>query len=194
MTAALSPAEGRALLALARAAIDERLGRGGRLLQVKKELALTEGLQVRRGCFVTLKTPEADGLTLRGCVGSVLPRAALCDAVIDAAVHAAFHDPRFSPLEPDELASVVLSVSVLGIPEPVPSATSIVAGRHGVVLRARGKDAVFLPEVAVDHGWTVTQLLENLASKAGLPSEAWKEAMLEVFTSEHFVETARSAC
>jgi AmmeMemoRadiSam system protein A len=191
----LTAAEGVALLRLARAAIDERLCGGGALAQARREIAMTEGLLALRGCFVTLKTPDpAAGLQLRGCIGSVEPRVPLHDAVVDAALHAAFDDPRFRPLESTELAGVVLSVSAMGIPEPVESADAIVAGRHGVILELEGKAALFLPEVASERGWSTRELLENLADKAGLPTGSWRDAVLQVFTSEHFVEASPGAC
>ena len=47
--------------------------------------------------------------------------------------------------------------------------------------------AVFLPEVAKEQGWNREQTLTQLAKKAGLPPDAWKEgATLEVFSTESF--------
>ena len=195
MTPSLTAAEGAALLRLARAAIDERLYGGAALVQARREIAMTAGLLALRGCFVTLKTPDpAAGFQLRGCIGSVEARVPLHDAVVDAALHAAFDDPRFRPLESAELAGVVLSVSALGVPERVESADAIVAGRHGVILELEGKGALFLPEVASEHGWSTRELLDNLADKAGLPAGSWRQAVLQVFTSEHFVEVSPGAC
>jgi AmmeMemoRadiSam system protein A len=163
--------------------------------RARREIAMTDGLLAVRGCFVTLKTQDpAAGLQLRGCIGSVEPRFPLHDAVIDAAIHAAFEDPRFRPLEGAELAGVVLSVSALGVPEPVESAEAIVAGRHGVILELNGKAALFLPEVAPEHGWSTREMLDNLADKAGLPAGSWRQAVLQVFTSEHFAEVSPGAC
>ena len=53
-----------------------------------------------RGAFVTLKI---DG-RLRGCIGHVIGVEPLWRAVRDNAIAAAFEDPRFDPLEADELA------------------------------------------------------------------------------------------
>lgn len=191
MSAALTPPEGAALVALARAAIEERLFGGGALGSARARLEITEALAIRRGCFVTLKKPAPSGeLLLRGCIGSIEPRLPAHEAVVESAVHAAFEDPRFPPLEREEYAEVALSVSALTPMEPVPSAEAIVAGRHGVLLEASGRRAVFLPEVAAEQGWSTVELLDQLCRKAGLPRGAWREARLWVFLSERFGEEA----
>jgi AMMECR1 domain-containing protein len=46
-----------------------------------------------------------------------------------------------------------------------------------------------LPQVAVEQGWSVGELLEHLARKAGLPADAWRSAALSVFRSENFGES-----
>jgi uncharacterized protein len=189
MTPTLSPQEGAALVALARAAIEDRLHGSGVLAEARAAIRLTEGIRSRRGCFVTLKAPDRSGrLALRGCIGSIEARLPAHEAVVESAVLAAFEDPRFPPLGRDEFVSVALSVSALTPPTPVPSHETIVAGRHGVLLEVSGRRAVFLPEVASEQGWTTVQLLENLSLKAGLGRAAWREARLFVFLSERFGE------
>jgi AMMECR1 domain-containing protein len=48
---------------------------------------------------------------------------------------------------------------------------------------------VFLPQVAPEQGWDVSQTLTHLASKAGLPEDAWKDgAEFLVFQAEVFGE------
>jgi AmmeMemoRadiSam system protein A len=185
----LSLAEGASLVALARAAIEDELFGGGVLAEARAAIRLTEAMTAPRGCFVTLKTPDPSGLlALRGCIGSIEARRPAHEAVVESALLAAFEDPRFAPLRKEEYVSVALSVSALTPMEPVPSAEAIVAGRHGVLLEAAGRRAVFLPEVAAEQGWTTVELLEHLARKAGLGPTAWREAHLSVFFSERFGE------
>jgi len=44
--------------------------------------------------------------------------------------------------------------------------------------------AVYLPEVAVEQGWTKDQTLASLSQKAGLSSGSWKSgAAFRVFSS-----------
>jgi len=51
----------------------------------------------------------------------------------------------------------------------VPGPDAVQPGRDGVVLRVGERSAVFLPQVATEQGWNRTELLDNLARKAGLP-------------------------
>ena len=189
MSTRLTAEEGAALVALARAAIEDRLFENGALAAARKTLAITPALTEKRACFVTLKTPDDGGkLQLRGCIGTTEARLPAHEAAVASALDAAFDDPRFAPLAPEEYAGLVVSVSALTPFTPVPDAESIVPGRDGVVLDAQGRRALFLPEVAAEEGWTRIELLEHLCRKAGLSKDAWQEARLSTFQSERFGE------
>ena len=41
--------------------------------------------------------------------------------------------------------------------------------------RQNGRRAVFLPQVAVEQGWTLEETLEHLSRKAGLDGAAWRD-------------------
>ncbi len=193
-SARLTPEDGAALVGLARAAIEDRLLHNGALATALSTVAVTPALAEKRACFVTLQTPHADGhLELRGCIGSTKSRHPVHEATVASALDAAFDDPRFTPLLPQELGRLVVSVSVLTPITPVPGAESIVVGRDGVVLDTRGRRALFLPEVAGEQGWTRIELLEHLSQKAGLPKNAWKAAQLSTFQTESFGETEGGA-
>jgi AmmeMemoRadiSam system protein A len=194
MSDRLTPDEGAALLALARAAIKDRLFHDGSLQAARRTVAATPALAAPRACFVTLKVPRRDGsFALRGCIGSTEPRSPVSDAVVASALDAAFADPRFPPLTRAEYPEIVLSVSALTPIVPVPDADAIVAGRDGVVFLCDGRRSLFLPEVAKEQGWNRTELLEHLAQKAGLSAHAWRKAKLSTFTSERFGEIASEA-
>lgn len=189
MNARLTESEGATLVALARTAIVERLLGDGAPAAARGRAAVTPALVVVRACFVTLETPDRAGvLRLRGCIGSTEARLPTHQAVVAAAVDAAFSDPRFAPLAPDELPALCVSVSVLTPMIPIRDPAAIVVGRDGVALSHAGRGALFLPEVATSHGWTRDELLAQLARKAGLPASAWREARLSVFQSEMFGE------
>lgn len=190
MSAPLSAADGAWLLALARAAIEERLLGGDVLIALRARITLTETLAALRACFVTL---EADGM-LRGCIGSTEALRPAHEAVVEAARLAAFEDPRFTPVSADELPAIRLSVSALTPMVAVASAESIVPGFHGVALDALGRKALFLPEVAAREGWTRDELLARLARKAGLPAEAWRLGTLRVFSCQRFTESLGGLC
>jgi AmmeMemoRadiSam system protein A len=190
MSARLTSEEGVALVRLARAAIEDRLFHDGAIAAARKITAITPALTEKRACFVTLKTPDANGeLQLRGCIGTTEARLPAHEAAVASALDAAFDDPRFAPLSPEEHTGLVISVSALTPFTPVPSAQSIIPGRDGVVVEAHGRRALFLPEVAAEEGWTRIELLEHLCKKAGLPSKAWQGAKLSTFQSERFGES-----
>ncbi len=189
MAELLSPDGRRALVRVARASIGEALTRDGSLARALEAAETFPALGARRANFVTLKTVSSSGARrLRGCIGTLRGDAPLARGVARNARDAAFRDPRFKPLTPSEWPDISVSVSVLTEPEAVTGAEAIVAGRDGVILTLGGRRAVFLPEVAVEQGWDRETLLAELARKAGLPPEAWREASLEVFRSEAFGE------
>jgi AmmeMemoRadiSam system protein A len=187
VSATLTAEEGAALVALARAAIEDRLFDNGALAQAQRQAPATPALASPRACFVTLKTKGANGsLELRGCIGSTEALLPAREAVVASALDAAFADPRFHPLSREEHESLVVSVSALTPMVSVPHADAIVVGIDGVALECDGGTALFLPEVAGEQGWTRIELLENLARKAGLPPAAWQRAQLSTFHSERF--------
>lgn len=59
-----------------------------------KDIELPKIFNEERGVFVTL----TDGGELRGCIGFPYPTAPLGEALREAAVAAAIHDPRFYPV------------------------------------------------------------------------------------------------
>ena len=182
---ALGPGERRQLLELARAALEDHLRRGrvpeAADLGVRVDGALTQP----RGVFVTLRR---DG-RLRGCIGEILPRLPLDRAVIANAIHAGVDDWRFTPVTAEECGALTIEISVLTPPVPVDGPEAIRVGTDGVVLSKQGRSAVFLPQVATEQGWDRAQLLTELARKAGLPPDAWREgASFLVFQAEVFGE------
>jgi uncharacterized protein (TIGR00296 family) len=105
-------------------------------------------------------------------------------AVIERAVDAAIHDPRFDPVRASELSAIELDISLLGPTRPVPGPASVIVGRHGVVLSKGGRSATFLPQVGPEQGWDRDTLLLYLARKAGLPPSAIPEARIEVYEAQ----------
>jgi AmmeMemoRadiSam system protein A len=189
VSARLTPEEGAALLALARAAIEDRLFDNGALRAARDAMRVTPALGAELACFVTIKIPGRGGaLELRGCIGTTEARLPAADAVVESALDAAFADPRFPPLSGGEHGGLVISVSALTPMAPVPDAEAIVVGRDGVALEWDDRSALFLPEVAAEQRWTAAELLEELARKAGLPRGAWRRARIKTFQSERFEE------
>jgi len=176
----------RELLALARASIEAAFRREP-LPRLASDRAETFG--GARALFVTLR--EAG--ELRGCIGTLSPEGDLGRTVPRFARRAAFDDPRFDPLTPEELARCEIEISVLTPPEPVASPEEIEVGRDGLILEARGRSGLLLPQVATEWGFDRERFLEELSRKAGLPPEAWRDSAARIwkFRAEVFAEESR---
>jgi len=177
----LRPEDKEKLLALARESIRRYLN--------SETLPLARGFSpaalVNQGAFVTLKEHGE----LRGCIGTLYPRAPLGRTVGRMALGAAFQDPRFAPVTLDEVPQLEIEISALTPWRTIPDASAIVLGRDGVVIRKSGRSAVFLPQVATEQGWTREEMLDNLCRKAGLGRGSWKQgAELLTFQAEVFSE------
>lgn len=119
----------------------------------------------RAGVFVSLH--KKDG-SLRGCIGTISPtQRTLAEEIVRNAVSAATQDPRFYPVEPDELDDLEISVDVLGKPEPVSDVSELDPKRYGIIVRAPdGRQALLLPDLeGVD---TVEQQLAITCRKGGI--------------------------
>jgi AmmeMemoRadiSam system protein B/AmmeMemoRadiSam system protein A len=178
----LGPADRDALLALARATIEQYLD--------SQTAPLARGCGPaawrKQGAFVTL---QADG-ALRGCIGHMAEDRPLCQVVGAMALQAAFNDRRFAPLRAEELPGITIEISVLTPYAPVASADEVRIGTDGVMLRKEGRSAVFLPQVAVEQGWSRSEMLDQLCRKAGLAAGAWRQgAELWTFQAEIFAES-----
>jgi len=144
-------------------------------------LLLPSGLDAPRGVFVTLTRNGR----LRGCIGVIQALKPLAEAVQDNALAAAFRDPRFEPLTDDELDDTEIEVSVLTPMHHVEGPDLIEIPRHGVLLAKAGRRSVFLPQVAAEQGWDRPTTLTQLALKAGLGPDDWREgAEFSVFEAE----------
>jgi len=101
-------------------------------------------LRRRAGVFVSLKKQGE----LRGCIGTIEPvRATLAVEIIENAISAASKDPRFRPVDEDELAALRVSVDVLGAPERVAGPGDLDVRRYGLIVRAGGRRGLLLPDI-----------------------------------------------
>jgi len=151
----------------------------------------SERLLEKHGVFVTL-TINGE---LRGCIGYLEPLKPLVYAVIDNAVNAAFEDPRFPPLQRNELSKIKIEISILSNPEeihphsPEELLKQLKPGVHGLIIRKGWAVATFLPQVW-DELPTHEQFLANLCVKAGLYPDEWREPGMRffIYTVEKFEE------
>ena len=179
----LDGTEKAALLAIARASVEKSV-RERRAFEPDRPGS--PRLAEERGAFVTL-TKKGE---LRGCIGYVSPLKPLYLTVRDVASYAALRDSRFPPVKGDELGALEYEVSVLSPFQRVHSVDEIQLGTHGVLLRRGNRESVFLPQVATEQHWDRTTMLNELALKAGLPEDAWRDPAsdLFVFTAVVFSE------
>ena len=134
--------------------------------------------------FVTLKRKGR----LRGCIGCLPPgRMPLGLTVQQMAKKAALEDPRFRPVQPEELREIEIEISVLTPLQPLDDVEKIELGRHGLWIRKGYASGVLLPQVPVEQGWDCQTYLERICLKAGLPTDAWKDADTRLWTFEAIV-------
>ncbi len=178
----LSPEERRYLLELARATIAARL-EGRPLPQVDPPPG---PLAEPRGAFVTLKKHGQ----LRGCIGYVVAREPLARVVQENALNAAFRDPRFPPLAPEELPEVRIEISALTPLVEVADPSEIVVGRDGLMVESGPLRGLLLPQVAVELGWDRETFLAQTCRKAGLEGDCWRRPGTRIlrFSAEVFSE------
>jgi AmmeMemoRadiSam system protein A len=173
----------RVLLEIARAALGVATGR-----VAPRELGalVDRGVEpvIRAAVFVTL----TESGELRGCIGTLDPDRRLEEAVAGTTVAAALRDPRFRPVEADEVPSLRVDISVLGTPVELGDLADFRPGLHGVIVEAGGRSALLLPEVATDQGWGVEAMLDAVCQKAGLARDAWTDARTRrlVFATTRF--------
>lgn len=185
----ISLEQGKRLIKLARESISCAFsGKDIKVDDFKKEFSDVLGV------FVTLNKKDE----LRGCIGFPEGVYPLYDGVINAARSAAFSDPRFMPLEKDELKDVSIEVSILTKPKRIvvkkadDYINEIKVGRDGLIVKGIYGSGLLLPQVATEYDWDSKTFLEQTCVKAGLPKDTWKdleECIVFRFQSHVFSET-----
>jgi AmmeMemoRadiSam system protein A len=137
-----------------------------------------------RGAFTTL---HLDG-RLRGCIGYVMPVHPLFQTVAETALAAAFDDPRFQPVTPEEAPHLKVEISVLSPLRPI-RPEEVVTGVHGLIVSRGSRRGLLLPQVPLEWNWDRETFLSQTCLKAGLPPDAWMQDIdLQAFTAEVFGE------
>jgi AmmeMemoRadiSam system protein A len=175
----LAPAQRATLLAMARRSIEQGLANGRPLAVTASDF--DRELQAVRASFVTLHSLGQ----LRGCIGHLQALQPLVVDVAENAFAAAFRDPRFSPLTPEEWPEIQVDLSILTAPEPLQFSDEadlirqIHPGEDGLILQDGPHRGTFLPSV-----WESlpdpAEFLRHLKHKAGLAANHWSDRV-EVF-------------
>jgi uncharacterized protein len=184
----ISDEDGEQLVRLARRAVEKYLNES-----IIVNLDNMYQFSQKVGVFVTLNYVDNNEEHLRGCMGFPLPDKKLHQSVIEAAIAAATQDPRFPPLDKEELASVIFEVSVLTSPEkinvqsPKEYQNHIKIGRDGLILRCKYGSGLLLPQVPVELRWDIDEFLANICYKAGAPPDTWLMAESRLYRFEAIV-------
>ncbi|MDQ3909033.1 MAG: TIGR00296 family protein [Thermoproteota archaeon] len=176
----ISLIQGAELVRLARVAVEKYLQES---VIIKPEKHTLE----KAGVFVTLNyVTSSKKEYLRGCIGFPLPEKPLYQGVVEAAIAAATEDPRFPPLDRQELSNIIFEVSVLTSPQqirvsPVEYGKEIEIGRDGLMLQWRFGSGLLLPQVPVELKWNVEEYLANICYKAGAPPDVWLDPSTKLY-------------
>ena len=134
----------------------------GRKIGVPEDLP-DEMYKTQAGVFVSLKEEGR----LRGCIGTIAPvQKNVAEEIVANAISASTKDPRFHPVQPDELDKLVYSVDVLGTPEAITSPDELDVRRYGVIVTKGRKRGLLLPNL--DGVDTVEDQIIIAKQKAGI--------------------------
>jgi uncharacterized protein (TIGR00296 family) len=137
----------------------------------------------------TLSSPDGDDdddrRTLRGCIGTFEAQD-LDEGLSSYALISALQDTRFPPIRARELPALEVAVTLLTDFEDAADAMDWDLDTHGlrISFAHHGKryGATYLPDVALEQGWTKEETLVSLMRKAGWMGrkERWAEVPLDV--------------
>lgn len=176
----LTDDEKRELLRIARATLREYFHTG----RIPPGKPHRDSLTAEAGAFVSL---HREG-ELRGCIGKQQETTALFRTIQEMTIAAATRDPRFEPIDEDEVEDIEIEISVLGGATTLRSPADIEIGAHGLSVEHQGQRGLLLPQVAAKHGWDAETFLTEVCRKAGLGDDAWKQpdAVVQVFPAQVF--------
>lgn len=169
------------LVSLARESIKVYLEEGHYLDNDLAQMGeVAEMLGKKAGAFVSLHKYGQ----LRGCIGTIAPtHENLVQEIIYNAVSAAIYDPRFEPLEREELGELSISVDVLGEPERVSSLEQLDPKLYGVIVSKGTRRGLLLPDLP---GVTTAREQVRIAKeKAGIATS--EQVELERFQVKRYL-------
>jgi len=127
-------------------------------------------------CFVTLKKQGH----LRGCIGSIIAHQPLINDIVQNSQSSAFRDPRFNPLEENELKDLTIDISLLSDPKPMTFKDEadlldqIVPYKDGIIIKDGEYQAVYLPSVWEELP-DKNLFLRSLKMKAGMSPDHFSD-------------------
>ncbi len=152
------------IVELAKKAVEEYVREGK---TIKPPVSLLPEMSGKAGVFVCIKKHGQ----LRGCIGTYMPS---CESIafetIMNAISTVTRDPRFPPVEEDELDELDYSVDVLTCPEKIKHVDDLDPRKYGIIVDKGQRRGLLLPDLeGVD---TVEEQIRIAKLKAGiLPHE-----------------------
>ncbi|MCU4674420.1 AmmeMemoRadiSam system protein A [Catenovulum sp. 2E275] len=129
-------------------------------------------------CFVSLSAKSV----LRGCVGTTFTTERLDTNIAWYTHEAAFHDPRFDPIDSKELTQLSTAVSVMTKPLPLAVTSEndlleqLIPFKDGLMIQYGQLSGIFLPCQWQSYPQP-DEFLYQLKLKAGWPDHGWTKAM-----------------
>jgi AmmeMemoRadiSam system protein A len=162
---------------LAKKAVEEYLKQGKKISTPKE---LPPDMQKKAGVFVSLKKHGE----LRGCIGTYLPcEENIYKEIVRNAIASATEDPRFYPVQEDELKDITYSVDVLSEPEKIKETSELDPKKYGIIVAKDYRKGILLPDLeGID---TVDEQLRITKMKAGIDPDD-KDVEIFRFTVERF--------
>ena len=163
------------LLKLARLVVAEKLG----LAKIDHEvLQKAKQFSELQGVFVTIHKIVNGKKELRGCIGFVQPVMPLWKATMQAALAAAFQDPRFEPIAKEEFKDLEFEISILSKPELIRASNleELYNAFHlgsGLIVECFNRSGLLLPQVFIEEKASAEQAFHMVCLKASCP-KAWQ--------------------
>lgn len=162
--------------------------------KVEIPLNIKSELIQKRATFVTLEKKQFSRFSLRGCIGHLIAINPLYVDILENTYAAAFNDPRFPPLQKEELKDIRIELSIL-TPQFKYDYNNVdellnVLNKYkpGVVLELYGRQATFLPQVWEDLPDS-KKFLENLCLKAGFTKDCiYEHPQIYIYFAQKFKE------
>jgi AmmeMemoRadiSam system protein A len=144
------------LVELAKKSIEAFI-REGRIIE-PPETPLPE-MNEKAGVFVCIKKNGQ----LRGCIGTFNPcYGCVAIEIIKNAISAATGDPRFHPVQEDELEGLEYCVDILSPPEKVKDLKELDPKKYGIILVCGNRKGLLLPDLdgvdTVDEQIRITRI------------------------------------
>ncbi len=168
------------ILALARQSVENNINKSS-----GKDIELGSVFNSEFPAFVTINKRDSSGeYDLRACMGHIIGSQDLKNEIVSTATMAATEDYRFGLILPNELSELKYDVTVLSRFKKILDFNQIQIGKHGIYIRRGRNSGLFLPQVATENHWNLTQYLQNICFKAQLPANAYLDPDAEIYIFE----------